>query len=76
METAINHVANWMTPHHAATLVDQFAWELAGEGEAAFKVACDTLQTELSRQLPEPMAIGLTAEFASMVRERLAQPKH
>ncbi|MGA2492002.1 MAG: hypothetical protein ABSF67_03525 [Roseiarcus sp.] len=52
------------------------ALDLARKGDAALEAACDTLRAELRRQLPESMAFGLTAGFASMVRERMAATKH
>jgi hypothetical protein len=50
--------------------------ELAGKGDAALEAACGTLRAELGRQLPEAMAFGLRAGFASMVRDRLEATKH
>jgi hypothetical protein len=68
----IPSVGLWSLEFHAATFADQLAGELTGKGDAALEAACGTLRAELSRQLPESMAFGLTAGFAALVRDRLA----
>ncbi len=74
-QDALDHIKAFLSPH-AGDFADKLALELAGKGDAALEAACDTLRGELRRQLPESMAFGLTAGFASMVRERMAATKH